>query len=84
MNTGLLLVPNQCPICGNKTLQEWNCHTISMNGSKETISTIQRYRCAGGHVFTPGNNPATQQPPRFLPLRYLQSQGMFLFVDELR
>lgn len=51
MNTGLFVVPKQCPVCGNKTLQEWSCQTISMNGSTETISTTTSYRCAGGHVF---------------------------------
>jgi hypothetical protein len=53
MNNGLFLVPSQCPVCGNKTLQEWRCQTITMSGSTETISTTTSYRCAGGHVFMP-------------------------------
>ena len=61
MNTGLFLVPNQCPICGNKTLQEWNYQAISLDGVKEIISVIRSYRCAGGHVFTspPTHSTAT-------------------------
>jgi hypothetical protein len=57
MKSVIFLVPNECPICGNKTLQEWSCQTITMNGFTETVSTLQSYRCACGHVFTPVNSP---------------------------
>ena len=51
MNTDLFRIPNECPVCGDKTLKEWSCQIASTNVATDKTSTARSYRCAGGHVF---------------------------------